>query len=394
MSDAQVQLPILITGIGVVSAAGMNVPETLAGFEAGRRNLGRITRFNTPLDYPVFEVRPPLQGARSADSRTLQLAFHALDEALAGAGLGHDLSALRVGVCMGTTVASQLNDLDFYTAYRQTGTAPLQPVETFLKGNPAEAVARAVRAAGPCVTIVNACSSSADAVGVGLEWLRAGLCDLVIAGGADELNRIPVCGFGALSVFSKEPCRPYDRDRQGLNLGEGAGVLILETEASARRRGVNGTLAVAGYGAACDAHHLTAPRPDGSGLETAIRASLAQAGIEPAAVCFVNAHGTATRDNDKVEGQVLARVFGPAVKVLSTKGFTGHTLGAAGALEAAFTALALRDGWIPASPGFENRDEEIPIGAVRERTAVTGRYAVSTSLAFGGNNASLVIQAV
>ena len=214
---------------------------------------------------------------------------------------------------------------------------------------------------------------------------------MAIAGGADELSRIPVCGFGSLSVFSKEPCRPYDRDRQGLNLGEGAGVLILERESAARKRGARAGGFVAGYGAACDAYHLTAPRPDGGGLEAAVRASLNEAGVRPDDVCFVNAHGTATRDNDKVEGGVLARVFGAGVKVLSTKGFTGHTLGAAGALEAAFTVLALREGWIPASPGFENKDDEIPIGAVRERTSLGGRLAVSTSLAFGGNNAALVM---
>jgi 3-oxoacyl-(acyl-carrier-protein) synthase len=383
--------PAVISGIGVISAAGVNVPETLAGFKAGMRNVGKITLFATPLDYPVFEVRSPLQGSAHPESRTVQLAFHALDEALASAGLGHDLSVLRVGVCMGTTVASQLNDMDFYTAYRKTGEAPMQPVETFLKSNLAQAVACHVKAFGPRVTVVNACSSSADAIGVALEWLQAGLCDVAIAGGADELNRIPVCGFGSLGIFSKEPCRPYDRDRQGLNLGEGAGMLILETEASARRRGIQSKLFVAGYGAACDAHHLTAPRPDGSGLETAIITSLKDAGVQPDAISFVNAHGTATRDNDKVEGGVLARVFGTDIKVLSTKGFTGHTLGAAGALEAAFTALALREGWIPAGPGFENKDDEIPIGAVKETVSLTGRYAVSTSLAFGGNNASLVI---
>jgi len=314
-----------------------------------------------------------------------------LEEALSGAGLPRDLSGLRVGVCMGTTVASQLNDMDFYTAYRKTAEPPMEPVAAFLKGNLAEAVAGAVKAEGPCITVVNACSSSADAVGVGLGWLRSGACDLVIAGGGDELSRIPVCGFGSLSVFSHEPCKPYDRDRQGLNLGEGAGILIMEPESAARQRGARSPLCVAGYGAACDAHHLTAPRPDGSGLEAAIRASLDQAGIAPESIGFVNAHGTATRDNDKVEGGVLARMFGPGIKVLSTKGFTGHTLGAAGALEAVFTALALREGWIPASAGFENRDDEIPIGAVRERTDLSARYAVSTSLAFGGNNASLVI---
>ena len=382
---------VLITGMGVVSAAGMNVAETLAGFSAGVRNIGKTTPALSPLDYPVFEVRSPLRDARRSTSRTIQLAFHALDEALVAAGLSRDLSGLRVGVCMGTTVASQLNDMEFYTTYRKTGEVLRPPVESFLKGNPAEAVAREVKAQGPCITVVNACSSSADAIGVGLGWIRNGICDLVIAGGSDELSRIPVCGFGSLSVFSHEPCRPYDRDRQGLNLGEGAGVLILEPESGARKRGSTATLFVGGYGAACDAHHLTAPRPDGTGLETAIRESLSQAGAQPSEVGFVNAHGTATRDNDKTEGNVLARVFGGGVKALSTKGFTGHTLGAAGALEAAFTALALRDGWIPASPGFENQDSEIPIGAVKERTAISARVAVSTSLAFGGNNASLVM---
>jgi 3-oxoacyl-(acyl-carrier-protein) synthase len=226
---------------------------------------------------------------------------------------------------------------------------------------------------------------------VALNWLNQGYCDVAIVGGGDELSRIPICGFSSLSVFSHEPCRPYDRDRQGLNLGEAAGILILEREVAAQRRGVNASIFVAGYGAACDAHHLTAPRPDGSGLESAIGISLANAGLQPGDVCFVNAHGTATRDNDKVEGGVLARVFGSGIQVISTKGFTGHTLGAAGAVEAVFTALALREGWIPASPGFENQDDEIPIGAVRERTGLVGCYALSTSLAFGGNNAAVVI---
>lgn len=382
---------ILITGLGVVSAAGLNIAETLAGFKSGYRAISRTTPALSPLDYPVYEVSGPLRDPARSPSRTVQLALHALDEALAQAGLTGDLSGLRVGVCMGTTVASQLNDMDFYTAYRQTGTPPLAPVNAFLKGNLAATVAREVKAHGPCLTVVNACSSSADAIGVAMGWLNNRQCDLVIAGGGDELSRIPIGGFGSLSVSSHEPCRPYDRDRQGLNLGEAAGILILEPEAAARQRGVATSLFVGGYGAACDAYHLTAPRPDGAGLEAAIASSLARAGLEPADISFINAHGTATRDNDKVEGGVLARLFGPAVKVLSTKGFTGHTLGAAGAVEAVFTALALREGWIPASPGFDNRDPEIPIGAVREETAIAGRYALSTSLAFGGNNAAVVI---
>ena len=383
---------VLITGMGVISAAGANLPATLDAFAAQRRNAGKVTLFATPLDFPVFAVRDfPGDTVPSRGSRTLGLALHAVAEALAEAKLGATVTGLRVGVCLGTTVACQLNDVDFYTAYRKTGAAPMEPVTRFLKGNLADAVACAVQASGPRATVVNACSSGSDAIGVALSWLQGGLCDLAIAGGADELNRIPLCGFGALSVVSSSLCAPYDRDRAGLNLGEGAGVLVLETTASAQRRGVTSRLRLAGYGAACDAYHLTAPRPDGSGLEAAVRYSLRAAGIVPDEVDFVNAHGTATRDNDKVEGAVLARVFGPGIRVLSTKGFTGYTLGAAGGLEAAFTAAGLREGWIPASAGFVNRDEEIPLGAVSARTPVTGRYAVSTSLAFGGNNASLVM---
>lgn len=382
---------VLVTGMGAVSAAGRDTVETLDCFASGRRNIGKVTLFPTPLDYPVFEVSTPLHVNGRHKSRTIQLVLHALTEALAQAGLGRDMSGCRVGVCMGTTVASQLNDVAFYEAYRHAGSVSTGPVESFLKGNLAEVVGSEVRASGPCTTIVNACSSSADAVGVALSWVRSGLCDVAIAGGGDELNRIPLCGFGSLSVFSRKPCKPYDRDRDGLNLGEGAGILILEREDRARARGVIPELFIAGYGAACDAHHLTAPRPDGTGLETAVRRSLEEAGVQPSQVCFVNAHGTATRDNDKVEGNVLARVFGPDAKVLSTKGYTGHTLGAAGALEAVFAGLALREGWIPLSAGFENKDDEIPIGAMREKTGVSGSYAVSTSLAFGGNNASLVI---
>ena len=154
------------------------------------------------------------------------------------------------------------------------------------------------------------------------------------------------------------------------------------------------SLYLAGYGAAGDAYHLTAPRPDGAGLSAAIKTALTEAGIGPRDVSFVNAHGTATRENDKVEGSVLLKIFGNGIKFYSTKGFTGHTLGAAGGLEAAFTACALKNNWIPASIGFVNPDNEIGLSPVAEKTELHGRYAVSTSLAFGGNNTALVISRI
>ncbi len=382
---------IAITGMGVVSALGCGVPETLEGLRQGRRNAGAVTLFPTELISPVFEARQ--FNCPAAIMRTLALCLYAVEEALQDAGFGGKLDGYRAGVCLGTTVASQLNDVNAYKQYRKTGEMPLSSVERYLNENLAEAVAEHVHARGPRVTVVNACSSGTDAVGIGYSWLRQGYCDIVIAGGADELNHVPYCGFASLGVVSPEPCAPFDRDRKGLNLGEGAGIVILENSEHARARGLKPGLFVSGYGSSADAYHLTAPRPDGSGLEAALKQALAEAEIDDAEkVSFVNAHGTATRDNDKAEGNVLARVFGLSARVLSTKGYTGHTLGAAGGLEAVFTALGLREGWIPANAGFCNQDPEIPIAPVTSITEVPGKYAVSTSLAFGGNNSALIIE--
>jgi 3-oxoacyl-(acyl-carrier-protein) synthase len=380
-----------ITGLGAISAAGSNTAETLQSFAGNQRNGHLPTLFETSLGYPAFEVvNLPFQTPNTM--RSLNLALCALQEALEQAKLENGFGDLRVGICLGTTVASQLNDTDFYRQFRAQGSAPLGSVERYLNSNLAGALSKFLKIrATCCTTIVNACSSGTDAIGAGLSWLRNNYCDLVIAGGADELNRVPYDGFGALSVVSKSLCAPFDRNRCGLNLGEGAGIVILEKVSGALDRGVKPTLFLNGYGLCADAYHLTAPRPDGSGLQQALAQALGQAEITPGEIAFVNAHGTATKDNDYVEGKTLARVFGNQVKFLSTKGFTGHTLGAAGGLEAVFTCLALREGWIPASAGFSELDPEIGIAPVNQKTKISGKYAVSTSLAFGGNNSALVI---
>ncbi len=381
----------LITGLGTVSAVGGDLPAALENMASGKRNASAVTLFPTSLPYPVFQAG--LLESRDDDLeglRTIALLQCAVDEALRTARVA-STEGQRIGICIGTTVASQLNDLGFYRAYRESGTPPLQPVNRFLKGNPAEYLAHRLKTRGPALTVVNACSSGTDAVGVALTWLKAGLCDMVIAGGADELNHIPYAGFSSLGILNPGLCAPFDRERRGLNLGEGAGVMVIEPRAAAVRRGEKPDLFLAGYGLSSDAYHLTAPSPDGVGLRAAISAALAEAGVGPGDISFVNAHGTGTHDNDLVEGKVLAELFGPAVKVVSTKGYTGHTLGAAGGIEAVFTAAGLRDGWIPASAGFSLRDEEIPLAPVCRNTRINGSFALSTSLAFGGNNAALVI---
>ena len=375
--------------MGAISAAGKGVRETVNTFKSSKRNAGNVTLFSTGLGYPVFEVEEVSRGKKE---RTLNLALQAVKEALDDAGAPEGLSNFRAGVCLGTTVASQLNDIDFYREYRDTGKASMDPVERFLKGTLSEVIGSLINANGPVMTVVNACSSGTDAIGVALSWLRNGLCDIAIAGGADELNTIPFCGFASLGIVSDSLCAPFDRDRKGLNLGEGAGVLVLETEEHAQKRGIDFDLVLAGYGLANDAYHLTAPHPEGVGLEAALNRAMHESGIIPRDISFVNAHGTATYDNDKIEAKVLNRVFGPKLPFLSTKGFTGHTLGAAGGLEAAFTALGLREKWIPASAGFVNQDSEISITPVMKRTSIKGNFAVSTSLAFGGNNSAIIVE--
>lgn len=384
-------MKVVISGIGTISAAGFNLEENLFSMKNGKRNAGPVSLFSTVLTYPVFEVKYLPEKWKIDGMRTLSLAHTAVEEALNDAGLPSRLSGFKAGVCLGTTVASQLNDMDFYNSFRKTGSADLKPVDRFLRGNLAEAVAHIVKATGPAITVVNACSSGADAIGIALSWLTSSICDIAIAGGADELNRVPLCGFGSLGILSNSLCAPFDKDRTGLNLGEGAGILILEREDFYIRRGRKPVLYLSGYGSAADAYHLTAPRPDGKGLESALRSALHDSGISQEDVCFVNAHGTGTIDNDKVEGSVLSRVFGENIRFFSTKGYTGHTLGGAGGIEAAYTAAALKEGWIPASAGFASKDDEIPVSPITVNTDIKGSFAASTSLAFGGNNAAIVI---
>jgi len=382
-----------IAGLGCLCGAGMNLPECLESMFRGERNPRPPQRFVTdhPVVYPVLELPRPLEVPldRPAEdyTRTSRLALAAALEAVADAGLTPaDLQQLKVGVVVGTTVGCALNCDDFYRAYKNGDEPGMGIIERFLRSNPASVVARQLRLDGPCQTVVNACSSGTDAFGIAAAWLRAGACDLVLAGGADELSRVTYAGFSSLMITDPEPCRPFDVRRKGLNLGEGAGMAVLVREGLLDTR-CRGTLL--GYGSACDAYHLTAPHPEGVGLKRAIAEALAQAGVDGDQLAFVNAHGTATPDNDRAETRVLAEVL-PGVPFHSTKGFTGHTLGAAGALEAVFTLAFLERGEIPASIGFGEADPVLPLTPVTENTRLEGRVALSESLAFGGNNAVVV----
>ena len=389
--------PVAVTGIGCLSAAGLDFPACMAALFRGERAPAPPESFTSthPVRYPVFEVAvafPEQRGVGKPDVlRTGRLALVAAAEALADAGWTKaSLAGLRVGVCVGTTVGSAMNNEPFYRQFKQGEGPPIEPIVKFLNSNPAATIAREYELDGPCQTVVNACSSGTDAIGLAAAWIRAGIVDVALAGGADELCRVTYNGFISLLITDEAPCKPFDRERKGLNLGAGAAILVLESDAVRQRRGKAARASVLGYGSASDGHHLTAPRPDGAGLKRAIAEALVSSGTTPEQIAFVNAHGTATPDNDRTESRVLAEVL-PGVPFVSTKGYTGHTLGAAGAIEAAFTIGCLEQGRIPANVGFATPDPELPAAPVSEITPIAGTIALSESLAFGGNNAVIVL---
>jgi 3-oxoacyl-[acyl-carrier-protein] synthase-1/3-oxoacyl-[acyl-carrier-protein] synthase II len=390
------QQPVAVSGIGCICAAGRNLPgcmETLFSRPAAPAP----PRALAGAQHPVFEVPDgflPTSGpATQPMVRAVRLALAATNEALANAGLAPEaLKRKRVGVVIGTNVASGVSNRALQRELDGIDCSGMSPAERFLTVNPARWLARHFGLSGPHLTIVNACSAGGDAIGLAGTWIRSGRCDVVLAGGTDAFYEVTYYGFIALLNSDTDACKPFDADRNGLNLGEGAAMMVLESEAARAQRGGRARAVLAGYGTAADAYHLTAPHPEGRGLRAAVRDALAAAGASPADIAFINAHGTGTRENDRVESHLFYALF-PGVPFGSTKGCTGHTLGAAGAIEAAFTIASLEHGRIPGTVGFSAPDPELPAHPSGEPTAISGTTALSQTLAFGGNNSVLIFTA-
>lgn len=389
--------PVAISGIGCISAAGLNLFGCMDSMLNGECYCNPPVRFSSShsVIYPVFEVLEDFSSIVFNDklqvSRTCKMAVAAACEAIDKARWDRkQMQNRRVGVCIGTTVGCAMNDEHFYKEYRAGLKPDMMPIKRFLASNPAAVIAREFNLTGPCQTIINACSSGTDAIGLGAAWIRSGICDAVIAGGSDELCRFTYNGFISMMITDDLPCRPFDKTRRGLNLGEGSAVLILESEDMVDLRKQPAIAHIFGYGSVSDAYHLTTPRPDGKGLKRAIAFALETSGIRAENIAFVNAHGTGTADNDRVEASVLSEIL-PGIPFFSTKGYTGHTLGAAGAIEAALTSAFLERGEIPASAGFTIRDPELPVSPLQYNKKISGCFAISESLAFGGGNAVLVL---
>lgn len=379
---------IVVTGLGILSAAGRGEEATVEALRYGRSGLGPLTRFSSARcgDLPVAEV----SGTHADEGpRTVALGRVALADALAAAGL--ERSALgAAGLAVGTTVGGMPESEVALAALLENHVANesvwLQHECAYLT----DTLADEFGLEGPAHTVSTACSSGAEAIATAASLLRAGEAELALAGGVDSICRLTLNGFASLLIVDPDGCRPFDRARAGMSLGEGAAFVVLETDAHARARGARPLARLAGSGNTCDAYHPTAPEPEGTGAEAAMRRALAAAGLEPGAVDYVNAHGTGTEDNDRAEGRALRRLFGEDVPPFSsTKRVFGHTLGAAGAIEAVVSILAITHGFLPGTPGFADADPECRVVPLARSRAAQPACVLSNSFGFGGNNTVL-----
>ncbi|MEU3684930.1 beta-ketoacyl-[acyl-carrier-protein] synthase family protein [Streptomyces sp. NA03103] len=398
---------VAVTGLGLVTAAGLGVDATWEGVVRGESAGARDERLaGLPVD--IACAVPGLDPARHVDRRSrlvhdrfVQLAIVAAREAVADAGLDpRTWDGARVGVVVGCGLGGVSTWETQHRRLLERGPEAVSAllVPMLVPNMAAGHLAMDLRALGPNLVTATACASGGTALGTAARLLQDGTCDIVVAGGSEAgVSPLMVTGFtqmGALSRRTEEPAaasRPFDADRDGFVIGEGSGMLVLERPADAEARGATVRARLVGHGASADAHHVTAPDPEGAGAQRAMEAALAQAGVTGRDIDHVNAHGTSTPLNDAVEAAVLGRLLGDGATVTSTKGVLGHTLGAAGAIEAALTVLSVERSTVPPTANLRRQDPAVDLdvvaGAAREQKV---ELAMSNSFGFGGQNAVLV----
>jgi 3-oxoacyl-[acyl-carrier-protein] synthase II len=407
---------IVITGMGAVTPLGIGTEAYWDGLMAGRSGVGRITHFD-PAEFDVkiaAEVKDFEPGdwvdrkeARRMD-RFAQFGVAAARMALQDAGLTiTDENANRVGVLVGSGIGGLLSLEDQMRVLIEKGPSRVSPflIPMMIADMAAGHISILTGAKGPNSTVVTACATGAHALGDSLEILRRGGADAMIAGGTEAaITPLGVAGFGNMKAmtarFNDDPhraSRPFDRDRDGFVMGEGAGVVLLETEEHAKRRGAKIYAELAGYGMSGDAFHMTQPAPEGEGVARAMRLALDDAGVNPSDVGYVNAHGTSTPFNDKNETAAIKAVFGDHARrlaVSSTKSMTGHLLGAAGAIEAIAGALALDRQVLPPTINYETPDPDCDLDYIPNQARPTNNLnvVVSNNSGFGGHNAVIVMR--
>ena len=391
--------PVAVTAYQCVSVAGDDVESLYLSLIANRSCLKPLRLFDIPFETLVGEVTSPLPdirpGLKAYDSRNARLALKALNQgdfrstverAMASHGVG------RIGLVLGTSTSGIYDSENAYAHFQRNGVMPTD--FQFLKIQTAQATAEFLHLElglqGPCYSISTACSSSAKALGAAQRLIAADFCDAVLVAGVDSLCRLTLCGFNSLQLVSPEACRPMDAKRRGINIGEGAALLLLErlnSENAARPR----LLAV---GESSDAHHMSAPHPDGAGAVLAMTLALHLAGRDVSQVDYINLHATASILNDLADAKAVNHLFPNPPPCSGVKGLLGHTLGASGAVEAVVSLLSLERGFVPGTCGFEQSDPQCPCPVTATPLLdQRPRLVLSNAFGFGGNNASVLLEA-
>ena len=386
---------IAITGIGIISSLGLNAQENFDSLSHSKTGIGKMNLLQSiHHEIPVAEIKKTdeelaelLRIPYSREyTRTSLLAILAAKEAWEDAGKG---DANRSGIISATTVAGMRTSEQFYLDFQQNGGDAFF-INSHDAGDSTEKIADFLNITGFTSTISTACSSSANSLMLASRMLKSRKLDKVIAGGVDALSLFTLNGFNSLMILDKEPCRSFDDSRAGLNLGEAAAFLVLERESSLKPDSkVYGF--VSGFANANDAYHQTASSPDGNGAGLAMQTALKMAQLHPSDIDYINAHGTATNNNDLSEGLAIMKVFGDQIPpVSSTKPFTGHTLAAAGAVEGVFSALALKHEVIYPNLNFKTQMKELSFKPQTKLEHKRLRHILSNSFGFGGNNSTII----
>lgn len=392
---------VYVTGVGIISAMGNNVAETLGSVEAQRSGISHMDFIPSRHkdEVPVGEVKADNEtlirtmglDPRIKVTRTTLLGIIAAKEAAKNAGITN-MQEYRTGLISATSVGGMAMTENYYLDFldlEKTGDF-LEYIETHECGDSTQAIADSLGVTEFLTTISTACSSSANSIMLGARLIKHGLLDRVIVGGSDSLSRFTINGFMTLMILDKEPCKPFDAERKGLNLGEGAGFIVLESEKASE--GKERLCVLSGYGNANDAYHQTASSPEGEGAFLAIKKALKLSGLKPSDISYINAHGTGTEINDMSEGTAIERVFGTNVPMVSsTKAFTGHTLGACGGVEAVLSVLAIKHNLVYPSLNQKNQMPELKFSPVK--TLIKDKkidHVLSNSFGFGGNTSALI----
>ena len=393
---------VVITGYGIISSIGSNAVEVLQSLIEGRSGIGEISRFET-----IHKGRLPLAEVKMSNEQLLALnGLHKKTKytrtsllGIAAAAQAADMAghrkpgSCRTGLISANTVGGMDHTENFYPFFLENQSkGRLRDVINHDCGDSTEKIAGVLGISDFITTISTACSSSANSIMLGAEMIRAGMLDRVIAGGTDSVTRFTLNGFNTLMILDKEGCRPFDENRAGLTIGEGAAFLVLESEefALGQSHQIHGILS--GYGNANDAYHQTASSPEGTGAGLAMTKAIDMSGIDAGKISYINVHGTGTQNNDLSEGIAVQKIFGKQMPPFSsTKSFTGHTLGAAGAIEAVISLLSINNGLLFPNLHWKTPMKELYIRPITSLVKdVTVEHVLSNSFGFGGNNSSLV----